>query len=41
MTRWVFVAVPGVQAHFAASYIAPLDEEGQHAFLGLPKWAWP
>ena len=41
MSRWVFVAVLGVQAHFAASYIAPLDEEGRRAFLGLLKWAWP
>ena len=41
MSRWGFVAVLVIQAHFAASYIAPLDEEGRRAFLGLLRWAWP
>ena len=41
MSRWALVAVIGIQAHFAASYIAPLDEQGRRAFAGLLKWAWP
>ena len=41
MSRWVLVAVIGIQAHFAASYIAPLDEQSRRAFVGLLKWAWP
>jgi hypothetical protein len=30
-----------LRAHFAASYIIPLDREGQGAFGGLLRWAWP
>ena len=41
MSRWVLVAVIAIQAHFAASYIAPLDEQSRRAFVGLLKWAWP
>ena len=41
MSKWVLVALLGLQAHFAASYIVPLDEEGQGAFGGLLRWFWP
>lgn len=30
-----------IQAHFAASYLVPLDARSQGAFGGLLRWAWP
>jgi len=39
--KWLFVALLGVQAHFAASYLVPLDEQAQRTFGGLLRWAWP
>ena len=41
MTRWLFVALLLLQAHFAASYLVPLDAQAQTAFGGLLPWAWP
>jgi hypothetical protein len=41
MLRWAFVALLGIQAHFAASYLVPLDEQAQRTFGGLLRWAWP
>jgi hypothetical protein len=41
MIRWLFVALLVVQAHFAASYLVPLDEQAQRTFGGLLRWAWP
>lgn len=41
MLRWIFVAVLAIQAHFAASFLVPLDEQAQRTFAGLLKWAWP
>ncbi len=41
MSRWMLVALLALEAHFAASYIVPLDAEGQGAFGGLLRWAWP
>ena len=41
MLRWAFVAVLAIQAHFAASYLVPLDEQAQRTFGGLLRWAWP
>lgn len=41
MLRWVFVALLALQAHFAASYLVPLDAPAQRTFRGLLKWAWP
>jgi hypothetical protein len=41
MSNWVLVVLLGLQAHFAASYIVPLDQEGQGAFGGLLRWFWP
>ncbi len=41
MSKWMFAALLGLQAHFAASYLVPLDPPGQRAFGGLLRWAWP
>jgi hypothetical protein len=41
MSRWVLVALLGLQAHFAASYLVPLDGASQRDFSGLLRWAWP
>jgi hypothetical protein len=41
LLRWAFVALLSLQAHFAASYLVPLDERAQREFGGLLKWAWP
>ncbi len=30
-----------LQAHFAASYLVPLDREAQREFGGLLRWVWP
>ena len=39
--RWLFAALLVLQAHFAASYLVPLDREAQATFGGLLRWAWP
>jgi hypothetical protein len=39
--KWLFAALLMLQAHFAASYLVPLDREAQGAFGGLLRWAWP
>lgn len=39
--RWLLVALLLLQAHFAASYLVPLDEGAQREFWGLLPWAWP
>jgi len=41
VSKWVLVALLVIQAHFAASYLVPLDERSQGAFGGLLRWAWP
>ena len=41
MWKWLFTALLIVQAHFAASYLVPLDGEAQEEFGGLLRWAWP
>jgi fluoride ion exporter CrcB/FEX len=41
MLRWQFVFLLALQAHFAASYLVPLDEQAQREFGGLLRWAWP
>ncbi len=41
MSNWVLVVLLGLQAHFAASYIVPLDRQAQGAFGGLLRWFWP
>src|SRR5215216_6327088 len=37
----LFSALLVLQAHFAASYLVPLDREAQATFGGLLRWAWP
>jgi hypothetical protein len=39
--KWLLAAILVVQAHFAASYLVPLDREAQGTFGGLLRWAWP
>jgi hypothetical protein len=39
--KWLFAALLVLQAHFAASYLVPLDTEAQGEFGGLLRWAWP
>ena len=41
MSKWGLVALLGLQAHFAASYLVPLDQPSQREFGGLLRWAWP
>ncbi len=41
MSNWVLAVLLGLQAHFAASYLVPLDREAQGAFWGLLRWFWP
>ncbi len=41
MLKWLFAALLVLQAHFAASYLVPLDREAQGEFGGLLRWAWP
>jgi hypothetical protein len=41
MFKWLFVALLVLQAHFAASYLVPLDTQTQREFGGLLRWAWP
>src|SRR5918994_566420 len=39
MLKWLFAALLVLQAHFAASYLVPLDREAQGTFGGLLRWA--
>jgi hypothetical protein len=39
--RWLFAVLLVLQAHFAASYLVPLDREAQGEFGGLLRWVWP
>ena len=41
MSKWILVVLLGLQAHFAASYLVPLDERSQREFGGLLRWFWP
>ena len=41
MSKWILVVLLGLQAHFAASYLVPLDASSQKEFGGLLRWAWP
>ena len=41
MAKWLLAALLVLQAHFAASYLVPLDTEAQGTFGGLLRWAWP
>ena len=39
--KWPFAVLLALQAHFAASYLVPLDSGAQREFGGLLRWAWP
>jgi hypothetical protein len=41
MSKWYLVVWLGLQAHFAASYLVPLDARSQAEFGGLLRWFWP
>jgi hypothetical protein len=41
LSKWVLFVQLGLQVHFAASYLVPLDEPSQHEFGGLLRWFWP
>lgn len=41
MSKWFVVAFLALQAHFAASYLVPLDGRSQREFGGLLRWLWP
>jgi hypothetical protein len=41
LSKWILVALLGLQAHFAASYLVPLDERSRAEFGGLLGWFWP
>lgn len=41
LSEWLFTALLVLQAHFAASYLVPLDREAQGEFGGLLRWVWP
>ena len=41
MSKWILVALLVLQAHFAASYLVPLDGASQREFGGLLRWVWP
>jgi len=41
MSRWLLIVLLGLQVHFAASYLVPLDKQAQGEFGGLLGWAWP
>ena len=41
MSNWVLVLSLGLQAHCAASYLVPLDEQARGEFGGLLRWFWP
>jgi hypothetical protein len=41
MIKWLFAAMLMLEAHFAASYLVPLDEPSQRTFGGLLRWFWP
>jgi hypothetical protein len=41
MQKWLLVGLLVLQAHFAASYLVPLDAASQREFGGLLRWFWP
>jgi hypothetical protein len=41
INKWLFAALLVLAAHFAASYLVPLDKPSQATFGGLLRWAWP
>jgi hypothetical protein len=41
LSKWALVVLFGLEAHFAASYLVPLDERSGREFGGLLRWFWP
>lgn len=41
MVKWLVAAFLVIEAHFAASYIVPLDARAKATFGGLLGWGWP
>jgi hypothetical protein len=41
MPKWFFAMLLVLQAHFAASFLVPLDAASQKEFGGLLRWGWP
>lgn len=41
VTEYALFVLLGLQAHFAASYLVPLEEQSQREFGGLLRWFWP
>ena len=41
LSKWLLVALLGLQVHFAASYLVPLDARSRSEFGGLLGWFWP
>jgi hypothetical protein len=41
ISKWILVVLLGLQVHFAASYLVPLDERSRAEFGGLLGWFWP
>jgi hypothetical protein len=41
VSKWILVILLGLQVHFAASYLVPLDKPSQAEFGGLLRWFWP
>ena len=41
VSKWILVLALGLEAHFAASYLVPLDAPSQREFGGLLRWFWP
>jgi hypothetical protein len=41
MSKWILVIALGLEVHFAASYLVPLDSPSQAEFGGFLRWFWP
>ena len=41
MQKWLLIVFLGLQVHFVASYLVPLDAQSQREFGGLLRWFWP
>ncbi len=41
MSKWLWAFILLIQAHFAASYLVPLEVKDQGALGGLLRWVWP
>ena len=41
LSKWILVLLLGLQVHFAASYLVPLDGRSRAEFGGLLGWLWP